>query len=288
MGVVNHPRLDEVWLISLDPTEGSEIQKVRPCLVVSPEEMNRHLQTVIVAPMTTSERSCPTRVDVRFQNKRGQVALDQIRAVDRQRLIRKLGSVSAETADSRLAQRLSSRPLLRCGTCVICPIPDGNRAVLDSGCPSPNSAHYSANRFPGRRLEKARRAIRQRNIAFSILLTTVEDRYVAASFNSPPNAIFFQTTVEMAILSSAPIRLLSSDLILGWPRCRINRYNGNRRCTFLQLEPAIATQRDPEVVDPIGLGGPTAMENAYRPRRPVRSRTGKPPLGDVAGTIPRC
>lgn len=98
--MVSHPRTDEVWLISLDPTQGSEIQKTRPCLVISPEEMNRHLQTVIVAPMTTSERPYPTRVDVRFQNKRGQVALDQIRAVDRQRLIRKLGSVSAKTAQA--------------------------------------------------------------------------------------------------------------------------------------------------------------------------------------------
>jgi hypothetical protein len=59
--VVSHPRLDEVWLISLDPTQGSEIRKTRPCLVVSPDEINRHLQTVIIAPMTTSERPYPTR-----------------------------------------------------------------------------------------------------------------------------------------------------------------------------------------------------------------------------------
>jgi mRNA interferase MazF len=90
--------LDEVWLISLDPTQGSEIQKTRPCLVVSPNEINQHLRTVVIAPMTTSERPYPTRVTVTFQNKRGQVALDQIRAVDRQRLVRKLGSVSAKTA----------------------------------------------------------------------------------------------------------------------------------------------------------------------------------------------
>jgi mRNA interferase MazF len=92
--------LDEVWLISLDPTQGSEIQKTRPCLVVSPDEINRHLRTVVIAPMTTSERPYPTRVSVTFQSKRGQVALDQIRAVDRQRLVRKLGSVSAKTAQS--------------------------------------------------------------------------------------------------------------------------------------------------------------------------------------------
>jgi mRNA interferase MazF len=98
--VVSQPRLDEVWLLSLDPTQGSEIQKTRPCLVVSPDEINRHLRTVIIAPMTTSERPYPTRVTVTFQSKRGQVALDQIRAVDRQRLVRKLGSVSAKTAQA--------------------------------------------------------------------------------------------------------------------------------------------------------------------------------------------
>ncbi len=98
MAVVNHPRPDEVWLISLDHTVGSEIPKTRPCLVVSPGEMNGHLRTVIVAPMTTSGRPYPTRVGVTFQSKRGQVVLDQIRAVDRERLIPKLGSVSAKTA----------------------------------------------------------------------------------------------------------------------------------------------------------------------------------------------
>jgi mRNA interferase MazF len=97
--VVNKPpRLDEVWLISLDPVLGSEIQKTRPCLIVSPDEMNRYLRTVIIAPMTTTERPYPTRVGVMFQSKRGQVALDQLRAVDRQRLVRKLGSVSEKTA----------------------------------------------------------------------------------------------------------------------------------------------------------------------------------------------
>jgi mRNA interferase MazF len=98
MAVVIRPRLDEVWLISLDPTEGSEIQKTRPCLVVSPDEMNLHLRTIIVAPMTTAVRTYPSRVSVVFQSKRGQVALDQIRAVDRQRLVRKLGSIPAATA----------------------------------------------------------------------------------------------------------------------------------------------------------------------------------------------
>ena len=86
--------------MSLDPTQGSEMQKTRPCLVVSPDEMNQHLRTVLVAPLTTTERAYPTRVPVKFQNTRGQVALDQLRAVDRQRLIRKLGSVSMKTAQA--------------------------------------------------------------------------------------------------------------------------------------------------------------------------------------------
>jgi len=92
------PQQDEVWLVSLDPTQGVEIQKTRPCLVISPNEMNGHLRTVIIAPMTTVTRSYPTRVAVRFQGKRGQVALDQLRAVDRQRLVSKLGTISGKTA----------------------------------------------------------------------------------------------------------------------------------------------------------------------------------------------
>jgi mRNA interferase MazF len=101
MAVVSpEPRLDEVWLVTLDPTEGSEIRKTRPCVVVSPDEMNRHLRTVIVAPMTTAERLYPTRVALRFQGKSGQAALDQLRAVDRQRLVRKLGAISAKTAQA--------------------------------------------------------------------------------------------------------------------------------------------------------------------------------------------
>jgi len=94
------PQRDEVWLVTLDPTQGIEIQKTRPCLVISPDEMNQHLQTVIIAPMTTVTRPYPTRVSVRFQGKRGQVAVDQLRAVDRQRLVRKLGTVLASTAQA--------------------------------------------------------------------------------------------------------------------------------------------------------------------------------------------
>lgn len=96
--MVNYPRRDEVWLVSLDPTLGAEIQKTRPCLVVSPDDANQYLRTVIVAPLTTTERRYPTRVSIRFQRKTGQVALDQVRAVARQRLIRKLGTVAANTA----------------------------------------------------------------------------------------------------------------------------------------------------------------------------------------------
>lgn len=96
--MVNYPRRDEVWLIALDPSKGSEIKKTRPCLVISPDEMNEPLQTVLVAPMTTTLRSYPTRVQVTFRNKTGQVALDQLRAVDRQRLVRRLGAVSTKTA----------------------------------------------------------------------------------------------------------------------------------------------------------------------------------------------
>jgi mRNA interferase MazF len=98
--MVSYPRRDEVWLIDLDPSKGSEIRKTRPCLVISPDEMNEPLQTVLVAPMTTTLRNYPTRVDLIFRNKAGQVALDQLRAVDRQRLVRKLGAISTKTAHS--------------------------------------------------------------------------------------------------------------------------------------------------------------------------------------------
>ena len=98
--MVKPPRQDEIWLVSLDPTEGSEIKKTRPCLVVSPNEANEYLRTVIVAPMTTTERAYPTRVGVTFQRKRGQVALDQIRAVDRHRMVRKLGLAPAQTVQA--------------------------------------------------------------------------------------------------------------------------------------------------------------------------------------------
>ena len=86
----------DVYLINLDPTVGSEIQKTRPCLIVSPDEMNRFIRTVIVAPMTKGT-SYPTRVPCKFQGKRGQVVLDQIRTVDKARLVKRVGKVDKQT-----------------------------------------------------------------------------------------------------------------------------------------------------------------------------------------------
>ena len=88
----------EVYLINLDPTVGSEIKKTRPCLVVSPDEINHNLRTVIIAPMTTKGQSYPTRVPCRFKGKDAQVVLDQIRTVDQSRLIRRLGRIDNKTA----------------------------------------------------------------------------------------------------------------------------------------------------------------------------------------------
>ena len=88
----------EVHQVDLDPTRRSEIRKSRPCLVVSPDEMNRHLRTIIVAPLTIHGRSYPTRVPVKFHGTDGQVVLDQIRTVDKVRLIRRLGALDHVTA----------------------------------------------------------------------------------------------------------------------------------------------------------------------------------------------
>lgn len=90
----------DVFLVRLDPTVGTEIKKTRPCLVISPDEMNQHLRTIIAAPLTTKGRDYPTRIACRFQGKRGQVVLDQIRTVDRARLVRKLGRINPKTAAS--------------------------------------------------------------------------------------------------------------------------------------------------------------------------------------------
>ena len=89
----------EVYLVNLDPTVGSEIRKTRPCVVVSPNELNRNVRTIIVAPLTTKGQSYPTRVACRFKGKQGQVVLDQIRTVDRDRLVRKLGRLDSRTAN---------------------------------------------------------------------------------------------------------------------------------------------------------------------------------------------
>ena len=87
----------DVYLTNLDPTVGSEIQKIRPCLVISPDEMNRHIRTVIIAPMTTAVKDYPTRISCKFKKKKGQIVLDQIRTIDRTRLIKKLGSINPAT-----------------------------------------------------------------------------------------------------------------------------------------------------------------------------------------------
>ena len=89
----------DVWLVTLDPTVGSEIRKTRPALIVSPDEMNAHIATVIIAPMTSKGRNYPTRVPCIFQGKSGQVVLDQLRTVDKSRLVRRLGQIDAVTAD---------------------------------------------------------------------------------------------------------------------------------------------------------------------------------------------
>ncbi len=81
----------DVFLVNLDPTIGSEIKKTRPCLIISPDEMNLYIRTVIIAPMTTKGRAYPSRVECTFQRKQGQVVLDQIRAVDKTRLVKRLG-----------------------------------------------------------------------------------------------------------------------------------------------------------------------------------------------------
>lgn len=87
----------DIWLAQLDPTVGSEIQEMRPCVVVSPDDMNAHLRTVIVAPMTTGSRPAGFRVPLTFQGKQGLIVLDQIRTLDRARLVKRLGALRAPT-----------------------------------------------------------------------------------------------------------------------------------------------------------------------------------------------
>ena len=90
----------EVWLVNLDPTQGSEINKTRPCVVISPDELNQFLPTVTIAALTSAQRAYPSRVDCEFQGKAGQVALDHIRLVDKTRLVRRLGTLEAATAQA--------------------------------------------------------------------------------------------------------------------------------------------------------------------------------------------
>jgi mRNA interferase MazF len=87
----------DVYLINLDPTVGSEIKKIRPCLIISPDEMNRHIRTVIVAPMTTAGKEYPTRISCTFKKKKGQIVTDQIRTIDKSRLIKRLGTIDPNT-----------------------------------------------------------------------------------------------------------------------------------------------------------------------------------------------
>jgi mRNA interferase MazF len=94
MGVV--VKRFDIFLVNLDLTVGSEIQKTRPCVVVSPDEMNRYIATVIIAPMTTKGKAYPTRVVCQFQGKDGQIILDQIRTIDKARLVKKLGQISQD------------------------------------------------------------------------------------------------------------------------------------------------------------------------------------------------
>lgn len=88
----------DIWLINLDPTIGKEIKKTRPCLIISPDEANKYLNTVIGAPMTTTIRNYPTRVSCVFRKKKGEIAIDQIRALDTIRLVRKLGKLDEQTS----------------------------------------------------------------------------------------------------------------------------------------------------------------------------------------------
>jgi mRNA interferase MazF len=95
-------RRGDVHLVRLDPTVGSEVRKTRPCLVISPDELNEHLRTVIVAPMTTGGHAYPWRIPCRFRNRSGFVAVDQLRTVDGERLVKRLGQLSAATTTAVL------------------------------------------------------------------------------------------------------------------------------------------------------------------------------------------
>lgn len=93
----------EVWLADLDPTTGSEIRKTRPCLIVSPDSMNQHLRTITAMPLTSGSHPAPFRIAVRFQDKDGFLLADQVRTLDRRRLVKRLGKVSRPTLAAALA-----------------------------------------------------------------------------------------------------------------------------------------------------------------------------------------
>ena len=92
----------DIWLVALDPAVGSEIRKTRPCVVISPPEMHDHLRTAIVAPMTTQSRPAPFRIPLTHAGNKGLILLDQLRSVDKLRLARKIGTVSAKTLGATL------------------------------------------------------------------------------------------------------------------------------------------------------------------------------------------
>ncbi len=100
MGVVRvaeAPTRGDIFLINLDPTVGREIKKTRPCVIVSPDELNAHLSTFLIAPLTTGKHACPFRIGCRFQKKDGYIVLDQIRTIDQRRLVKKLGRITPVT-----------------------------------------------------------------------------------------------------------------------------------------------------------------------------------------------
>jgi len=104
VGIAPRPARGQVWLVHLDPTQGSEIRKMRPCVVISPDEMNPHLNTVLIAPLTTGNRPAPYRIGVDFQGKAGRILLDHVRSVDKMRLAKYLGDL----APGKLSETLTT------------------------------------------------------------------------------------------------------------------------------------------------------------------------------------
>src|SRR6185312_12094279 len=97
MAAITYSRFD-VWLVSLDPTKDNEIKKTRPCVIISPKEINDHMNTVIIAPLTSTIKNFPFRLNCKFQDHNGQIALDHIRSVDKSRLVKKLGNMDQSTS----------------------------------------------------------------------------------------------------------------------------------------------------------------------------------------------